>query len=59
MGRVVLALDQVLRKYWSCLNTFGTSTDWSKMERPCRDEITGSHSFFGLVDPVKGLLGFM
>jgi hypothetical protein len=30
----LLALDQVLRKHWSCLTTFGTSTGWSKMEHP-------------------------
>jgi hypothetical protein len=50
----MLALNQVLRKHWSCLTTFGTSTGWSKMERLGGAEITGSHSFFVLVDPVKG-----
>jgi hypothetical protein len=55
----VLALDQVLRKHWSCLTTFGTSTGWSKMECPGGAEIAGSHLFCRLVDPTKGLLGFM
>jgi hypothetical protein len=55
----LLSLDQVLRIHWSCLTNFGTSIGCSKMERPCRAEIMGSHSFFGLVDPVRGLLGFM
>jgi hypothetical protein len=50
----LLALDQVLRKHWSCLTTFGTSTGWSKMEHPGGAEIVGSHSFCGLVDPTKG-----
>jgi hypothetical protein len=50
----LLALDQVLRKHWSCLTIFGTSTGWSKMERPGGAEIVGSHSFCGLVDPTKG-----
>jgi hypothetical protein len=50
----MLALDQVLRKHWSCLTTFGTSTGWSKMECPGRAEIMGSHLFCGLVDPTKG-----
>ena len=31
---VALALDQVLKKHWSCLTTFGTLTCWSKMEHP-------------------------
>jgi hypothetical protein len=35
------------------LTTFGTSIGWSKMERPGGAEITGSHSFCGLVDPAK------
>jgi hypothetical protein len=56
---MVLDLDRVLRKPWSCLTTFGTSTSWSKMECPGEAEIVGSHSFCGLVDPAKGLLGFM
>jgi hypothetical protein len=30
----LLALDQVLGEPWSCLTIFGTSTGWSKMERP-------------------------
>jgi hypothetical protein len=55
----LLALDQVLREHWSCLTTFGTSIGWSKMEFLGRDKIVGSHSFCGLVDPAKGLLGFM
>jgi hypothetical protein len=55
----VLAFDQVLRKHWSCLITFWTSTRWLKMEHLGRDEIMGSHLFCGLMDPTKGLLGFM
>jgi hypothetical protein len=55
----LLALDQVLRKHWSCLTIFGTSIGWSKMECPSGAEIAGSHLFCGLVDPTKGLLGFM
>jgi hypothetical protein len=41
----LLALDQVLRKRWSCLTIFGTSTGWSKMECPGEAEIVGSHPF--------------
>jgi hypothetical protein len=55
----LLALDQVLREHWSFLTSFGTSTGWSKMERLGRAKIAGSHSFCELVDPTKGLLGFM
>jgi hypothetical protein len=55
----LLALDQVLRKYWSCLTTFEISTRWSKREFPGGVEIMRSHSFCGLVEPEKGLLGFM
>jgi hypothetical protein len=51
----LLALDQVLRKHWSCLTIFGTSTGWSKMEHPGGAEIAGSHLFCGIF----GLLGFM
>jgi hypothetical protein len=51
---VLLALDQVLWKQWSCLTTFGTLIGWSKMERPGGAEITESHSFCGLGDPTKG-----
>jgi hypothetical protein len=47
----MLALDEVLRKYWSCLTTFGTSTGWTKMEHPSKVEIMGSHLFCG---PSKG-----
>jgi hypothetical protein len=54
---VLLALDQVLRKYWSCLTTFGTFLGWLKMECPGGVEIMGSHLFCRLVDPAKGLLG--
>jgi hypothetical protein len=35
LGFIYLStLDQVLREHWSCLTIFGTSTGWSKMERP-------------------------
>jgi hypothetical protein len=55
----MLVLEQVLRKHWSCLTTFGTLTGWSKMKRLGGAEIAGSHLFCGLVDPARGLLGFM
>jgi hypothetical protein len=55
----MLALDQVLRKHWSCLTTFGTSIGWPNMECPNGVDIAGSHLFCGLVDLEKGLLGFM
>jgi hypothetical protein len=55
----MLALDKVLRKHWSCLTTFGTSTGWMKMERPSRAEIVGYLLFCKIVDRAKGLLGFM
>ena len=55
----LLALDQVSRKYWSCLTTFGTSIGWLKMERPGGGEMPGSHLFCGLVEQAKGLPGFM
>jgi hypothetical protein len=51
---LMLALDQVLRKHWSCLTTFVTSMGWSNMERPGGDEIVGSRLFCGLVDLAKG-----
>jgi hypothetical protein len=41
----MLALDQVLRKRWSCLTIFGTSTSWSKTKHPGEAEITGSRPF--------------
>jgi hypothetical protein len=44
----LLALDQVLREPWSCLTIFGTSTGWSKTERPSEAEIAGSHPFCGI-----------
>jgi hypothetical protein len=44
----LLALDQVLRKHWSCLTIFGTSTGWSKMEHPGEAEIVGSRPFCGI-----------
>jgi hypothetical protein len=50
----MLALEQVLRKHWLCLTTFGTLIGWSKMEFRGRDEITESHIFCRLVDPAKG-----
>jgi hypothetical protein len=37
---LVLALNQVLRKHWSCLTTFGTLTGWSNMEHPGGAKIT-------------------
>jgi hypothetical protein len=54
---VLLALDQVLRKHWSYLTTFGTSTSWSKMEHPGVAEIVGYRLFCMLVDPARGFLG--
>jgi hypothetical protein len=54
----MLALDQVLRKHWSCLTTFGTSTGWSKMEHPGRAEITDLTCFVGLWTQQR-VLGFM
>ena len=50
----LLALDQVLREYWSCLTTFGTLIGWSKKEHPGRVEITGYHLFCRVLDPTKG-----
>jgi hypothetical protein len=51
----LLAVDQVLRKHWSCLTIFGTSIGWSKTKRPGRAKITGSRPFCGLF----WILGFM
>jgi hypothetical protein len=53
----MLALDQVLRKHWSCLTTFGTLTGWSKMEHPGEVEIAGSHLF--CLWTQQRVLGFM
>jgi hypothetical protein len=51
----LLALDQVLRKHWSCtLTIFGTLTGWLKMERPSKAKIAGSRLFCGIVDQEKG-----
>jgi hypothetical protein len=47
----LLALDQVLRKHWSCLTTFGTSTQLLKKERPGGAEIVNLTCFVGFVDP--------
>jgi hypothetical protein len=55
---MLLALDQVLRKHWSCLTIFGTSRGSSKMEHPGGVEIAGSHSFVGLWTQQR-VLGFM
>jgi hypothetical protein len=33
---------------WSCLTIFGTSTGWSKTERPGEAEIVGSRPFCGI-----------
>jgi hypothetical protein len=54
LHKCLLALDQVSIEHWSCLTIFGTSTGWSKMERPGEAEIARSHLFCGLF----GLLGF-
>jgi hypothetical protein len=54
-----LALDQVLRKPWSGLDHFWTSTGWSKMERPGGAEIVDLTYFAGYVDPTRGSLGFL
>jgi hypothetical protein len=43
----LLALNQFLRKHWSRLTTFWTTTGWSKMERLGGAEITRSHLFCG------------
>jgi hypothetical protein len=55
----LLALDQVLRKPWSDLDHFWTSTHWSKKERPGGAEIVDLTYFAGYVDPVRGSLGFL
>jgi hypothetical protein len=55
----MLALDQVLRKHWSYLAHFWTSTRWSKKERLGRDEIADVTYFVRYVDLVRGDLGFL
>jgi hypothetical protein len=55
----LLALDQVLRKPWSGLDHFWTSTHWSKKEHPGGAEIMDLTYFAGYVDPVRGSLGFL
>jgi hypothetical protein len=52
----LLDLDQVLRKPWSGLDHFWTSTGWSKMDRLGGDEIGDLTCFAGFV---KGYLGFL
>jgi hypothetical protein len=55
----LLVLDQVLRKPWSYLDHFWTSTYWSKMEHLGGDEIMDLTDFVGYVDSVRGPLGFL
>jgi hypothetical protein len=50
----MLSLDQCLRKHWSCLTTFGTSTGWLKMEHPGGAEIAGSQLILWACGPSKG-----
>jgi hypothetical protein len=54
----LLALDQVLRKPWSGLTTFWTSTHWSRKECPHGAEIMDLTYFSGYVDPTSGFLWF-
>jgi hypothetical protein len=58
-GEHMLALDQVLRKPWSGVTTFWTSTHWSRKERPGRANIMDLTDFASYVDPVRGSLGFL
>jgi hypothetical protein len=55
----MLALDQVLRKPWSGLDHFWTSTGWSKMDRPGEAEIVDLTYFSGYVDSARYSLGFV
>jgi hypothetical protein len=48
LARIMLALDQVLRKRWSCLTILRTSIGWSKMDHPGEAEIMGSLPFCSL-----------
>jgi hypothetical protein len=50
----LLALDQVLRKLWSSLDHFWTSTHWSTKERQGRADIAYLTHFLGLCGPSKG-----
>jgi hypothetical protein len=50
----LLALDQVLWKWWSCLTNFGTSTGWSKKKRRSRD-LTPFCEIFGFRVYVTGM----
>jgi hypothetical protein len=55
---IVLALDQVLWKCWSCLTNFGTSTGWSKMERQAKQrswDLTPFCELFGFRVYVMGM----
>jgi hypothetical protein len=45
---VLLSLDQVWKKRWSCLTIFGNSIGWLKMQCPRKAEIMGSHPFCGI-----------
>jgi hypothetical protein len=54
----LLALDQVLRKTWSGLDNFLTSTCWSNMEHPSRAKIVDLTYFVGYVDLARVSLGF-
>jgi hypothetical protein len=49
----LLALDQFLRKHWSCLTTLGTLTCWLKMECLGKEKIVGYHLF---CRPNKGFI---
>jgi hypothetical protein len=54
----LLALDQVLRKPWSSLTTFWTSTHWSRKECPSGADIIDITYFVGYVYLTRGLYGF-
>jgi hypothetical protein len=53
-----LALDQILRKHWSDLDQFWTSTHCSKKEHLGGAEIADLTDFAGYVDPIRGFLVF-
>jgi hypothetical protein len=55
----LLDLDQILRKPWSGLTNFWTSTGCSKMEHPGGAEVVDLTCFAGYVDLERGSLGFL
>jgi hypothetical protein len=55
----LFSLKQVLRKPWSGLERFWTTTGWSKMKCPGKDEIMNLTCFMGYVDPTRGSLQFL